>query len=217
MLLLIEVCVVIQQLIFILHLIRGGCQNNVGGSLVVHKVVLSLLLVILSLVRDLLFLGSLNVLFMTYHWEMDLIKLVDSLSKLLVEFPVLTQKSILELIVNSYLVDSTLEFFFKLLWCTASPDRLYVIELRHLELWLNRLAEITEINRFFVCCHLVFDILDLVCEEHSQVLLLLPEFMIAGVLTRLLRLYVLFRAPLVGIVKHVLRQLRVEFVIWHRG
>jgi len=46
---------------------------------------------------------------------MDLIKLVDSLSKLFVEFPVLTQKSILELIVNSYLVDSALEFFFKLL------------------------------------------------------------------------------------------------------
>jgi len=46
---------------------------------------------------------------------MDLIKLVDSLSKLFVEFPVLTQQSILELIVNSYLVDSTLEFFFKLL------------------------------------------------------------------------------------------------------
>jgi len=77
-------------LIFILHLVRGGGQNNVG-SLVVHKVVLSLLLVILSLVRDLLFLGSLNLLFMIHQREMHLIKLIHSLSQLFVEFAVLTE------------------------------------------------------------------------------------------------------------------------------
>jgi hypothetical protein len=105
---------------------------------------------------------------------MDLIKLIDSLSQLFVEFAILTEESILELVVNSYLIDSALEFFFQLLWCPTGPDRLYVIELRHLELGLHRLAEITEINGLLIRCHLVFDILYLMCEEHPQVLFLLP-------------------------------------------
>jgi hypothetical protein len=46
---------------------------------------------------------------------MNLIKLVDSLSQLLIEFTVLTQQCILELVVNSYLIDSALEFLFKFL------------------------------------------------------------------------------------------------------
>jgi hypothetical protein len=46
---------------------------------------------------------------------MNLIKLVDSLSQLLIEFTVLTQQRIFELVVNSYLIDSTLEFLFKFL------------------------------------------------------------------------------------------------------
>ena len=46
---------------------------------------------------------------------MSLIEPVHCLSKLLVEFTVLTQQSILELVVDSELIDSVFEFFLKFL------------------------------------------------------------------------------------------------------
>ncbi len=53
-------------------------------------------------------------------------------------------------------------------------------------------------------------------EEHPQILFLLSQFMIGGELTRLMRLYVLLRASVVRIVKHMLGELRVELVVGHR-
>lgn len=93
---------------------------------------------------------------------MDLIKLVDSLSKLFIELSVLTQKSVLELVVNSNFIDSTLELVLKLLRSATSPDRLYVVEFRNFKLGLERLAKITEVDSLFICSHFIFDILDLV-------------------------------------------------------
>lgn len=60
---------------------------------------------------------------------MSLIELVHSLSKLLIEFAVLTKQSILELVVDSDLVDSVLEFFLKFLRGAARSNGLNVVEL----------------------------------------------------------------------------------------
>lgn len=54
-------------------------------------------------------------LFLVDHREMSFIEPVHSLSKLLVEFTVLTQQSILELIIHSELIDSVFEFLLKFL------------------------------------------------------------------------------------------------------
>lgn len=54
-------------------------------------------------------------------------------------------------------------------------------------------------------------------EEHPQILFLLSQFMIGGELTRLLRLYVLLRASVVRVVKHMLGEIRIKLVVGHRS
>jgi hypothetical protein len=112
---------------------------------------------------------------------MYLIKLANSFGQLLLSLLILIQQSILIVKVSILFLNPVIESFFKLL---RRPNRfysLYSIQFGDLKLGLNIRAEACQVDDLVIRGHLVLDFLDLVCQEGSEVLVLINELCIARV------------------------------------